>query len=258
MAVNFQKINMEQKARECRNNWALTPSEPIRLKSLLLQLGVNSVFRPLNSDQVSGMCIKIMDNLCPMRFMLINSSQTLGRQHFTICHELYHLFVQSDFSSMVCKAGTFNRKDIHEYQADLFASYFLLPEEGILKVIPSHEKIGKNKITLPTILRIEQYFSCSRMALLIRLKDIGLIDEVHLEKFKNNVIKSAREWGHTTSLYRPGNENLFLGNYGELAKSLFDNEQISEGHYSSLMYDIGIDIFETEEGLNHESENHFT
>lgn len=51
---------------------------------------------------------------------------------------------------------------------------------------------------------------------------------------------------------------IFLGNYGELAKSLFDNEQISEGHYSSLMYDIGIDIFETEEGLNHESENHFT
>ena len=34
---------------------------------------------------------------------------------------------------------------------------------------------------------------------------------------------------------QPGNENLVIGDYGEKARSLFENEKISEGHYLELL-----------------------
>ena len=40
----------------------------------------------------------------------------------------------------------------------------------------------------------------------------------------------------------PGNKDLVLGDYGEIAKKLFDIEKISESHYAKMMMDIGIDI----------------
>jgi len=251
--LNLQKINIEQKARDFRNRNALTPSEPFRLKSLLLKLGVLIVFKPLEkSSTISGMALKIAEGDVTKRFIFINSQYTLGRQHFTICHELYHLFIQENFSHQVCSVGVFDKKDKEEYNADCFASYFLLPREGILKMIPQEEKDKKNKITLSTILKIEQYFSSSRSALLIRLEEIGLINKDYAEQFKTNISREALLHGYQTTLYQPGNTNLIIGDYGDKAKRLFDNEKISESHFASLMMDIGIDISDGE-NINYEN-----
>jgi len=251
--LNLRKINIEQKAKDFRNTNALTPSEPIRLKSLLLQLNVLSVFKSLeNSSSISGMALKIKEENSVKRFIFINSKHTLGRQHFTICHELYHLFIQENFSHQICNTGVFDRKDAEEYNADYFASFFLLPEEGILKMIPQKEKEKENKITLSSILKIEQYFSSSRSALLNRLKDIGLINKEYAEQFKTNISREANLHGYQTTLYKSGNENLIIGDYGDKAKRLFDNEKISESHFASLMIDIGIDISDGE-NINYEN-----
>ncbi len=254
--MKLAQINIEQKARNFRNENALTPSEPFRLKSLLIQLGVIAIFKPLkDNSSISGMALKINSKENIYRFIFINSQQTLGRQHFTICHELYHLFIQENFSHQFCNTGIFNKKDKEEYNADYFASFFLLPEDGILKMIPPKERTKKNQITLSTILKIEQYFSSSRAALLIRLEDIGIIDKKYSENFKSNVRREAWLNGYQTTLYKPGNHNLIIGDYGEKAKRLFDNEKISESHFASLMLDIGIDIFE---GENLNNENNIT
>ena len=53
----------------------------------------------------------------------------------------------------------------------------------------------------------------------------------------------ARLNGYYTELYEPGNEGKVIGDYGTIAKALFDKDRISEGHYLSLMKDIGIDIY---------------
>ena len=44
-------------------------------------------------------------------------------------------------------------------------------------------------------------------------------------------------------MYEPGNEGKVICNYGSIARTLFNEEKISEGHYVSLMKDIGIDVF---------------
>jgi Zn-dependent peptidase ImmA (M78 family) len=173
--------------------------------------------------------------------MLINSNHRLGKQHFTVAHELYHLFVQGDFKHEISNSGKFDKSDKEEYRADWFAAYLLMPDAGIESLIPKQE-LSKDKVSLATIVKIEQYFACSRSALLYRLEDMGLISKKTQEIYKSNVIKSAQELGYSTDLYFPANDGLILGNYGVLAKELLDNEKISESHYLSLMLDLGIDI----------------
>ena len=117
-----------------------------------------------------------------------------------------------------------------------------MPEEGIIDIIPDEELKKKNLVTLPTFLKIEQYFSCSRTALLYRLERLDIINTEKYEEFRYNVSKEAVKLGFDPFLYLPDTKNQVIGDYGELAKRLFDSENISESHYANLMRDIGIDI----------------
>ncbi len=230
-------------ASEFRSQNNIGPKETIKLESLLLKLNVITIFLPFKSD-FSGMSMKLNDK----RFMLINSENTIGRQNFTICHELYHLFIQKDFTYMMCKTGLFDKKDKIEYQADSFAAYFLLPDEGIWALIPENER-AKNKVSLPTIVRIEQYFSCSRQALMYRLSELNFLGHEKYEIYMTNVKNSARKLGYPTTLYESGNANLVLGNYGEIANLLYNRNLISQTNFTNLMNDIGIkdeEIFNTD------------
>ncbi|TAE23874.1 MAG: ImmA/IrrE family metallo-endopeptidase [Cytophagales bacterium] len=233
------KLSLEKLASEFRQAHGLNDRQPIRLRSLLQDLNVKTVFKPL-SDGFAGMAVKAHSE----RFMLVNSDQILARQHFTICHELYHLFIQKVFTSQMCNPGQFNYKDSEELNADWFAAYLLIPRDGVLMQIVDWDELEKNQISLATILHLEQFFSCSRQALLIRLEEIGLIDRAYGEQFKSNIKRSAIEHGYSTDLYEAGNHNLTLGDYGAIARQLYDTEQISESHYAGLLLDLGVDLNE--------------
>lgn len=229
------RLSLEKTASEFRQTHGLNDRQPIRLRSLLQELNVQTVFKPL-SDSFAGMAIKADDD----RFMLVNSNHTLARQHFTICHELYHLFVQKNFTAQVCNTGQFMYKDAEELNADWFAAYLLIPRDGVLMQIENWDELEKNQIKLATVLKLEQFFSCSRQSLLIRLEEIGLIDRAYSEQFSKGVKRSATQFGYTAELYEPGNANLTIGNYGTLARQLFDADEISESHYVQLLTDLGI------------------
>jgi len=232
-------VKVKKEASELRNKLGIGNTESIHLRSLLLKLDIIAIFKEL-SEGFSGMSLKTGDKM----FMLINSGHSLGRQHFTICHELYHLFFDTDFKPHLCKSGFFNKKDLNEYWADIFASYFLMPDDGIISLIPDSE-LGKDLLKTETILKIEQYFSCSRSALLYRLKDLGLITQTFYDFHSRNVKITAKQYGYALALYEKGNVGLVIGDFGTIAKQLFDREKISESHYVSLMQTIGIDVFNT-------------
>jgi Zn-dependent peptidase ImmA (M78 family) len=239
---------LEKAAVAFRSENGLNNADTIRLKSLLQKLNIITVFAPL-SDNFSGMALKANNN---SRFMLVNSNQSLGKQHFTICHELYHLFVQTDFTSQVCNTGKFDKKaDKNEYNADVFASYLLLPTDGLLENIPN-EEIEKKKISLKTILFIEHFYSCSRRALLYRLKNLKLVSSAEYETFTANIQRGALENGYAVDLYKNGNHKVVIGDYGIIAKQLFDKETVSESHYYSLLADLGIDITKLDESQHGE------
>lgn len=228
---------LEKYASQFRADNGFGNKESIHLKSLLHKLGVLAVFRPLEME-ISGMAIKVGKS---NRFMLINTARTLGHQHFTVCHELYHLFIQKDFKNQVCHVGQFNRKDKEEYNADSFASKFLMPEEGILALIPDNE-LAKANVSLATVLKIEQYFSCSRTALLHRLQELQLIDKNKVPEYSVGIRTSAMNHGYSPKLYEKDRQNEVIGDYGDLARRLFERDRISESHYYGLLEDIGLDF----------------
>jgi Zn-dependent peptidase ImmA (M78 family) len=236
--MNFK---LKKEAIDFRSELGFGETDSINLKSLLIKLDVIAVFKSI-SDNISGMAVKTLIK----NFILINASHSVGRQNFSICHELFHLYKQDGFIPHHCKAGSFDKDHQTELMADVFASYFLIPDGGVLHLIPEYEVSRKDLISIETILKIENYFGCSRTALLYRLKEMLIITSRKYDELNQNVRKTAKEYGYSTELYESGNEGLVIGNYGVLAKQLFDKEKISEGHYYSLLNDIGIDLLNSE------------
>lgn len=221
-----------------RNRFGYNSTEPVNFTSLLQKLDIVTVFKPLSED-FSGLSIKNGDN----RFILINSNHSVGRQNFTVGHELYHLFYDKEFIPHKCQTGLFPKKDANERMADIFASHLLLPEEGILQLIPEDE-LEKDQVKLSTLLKIEHTFGSSRAALLNQLSKMDLASRSFVEKYATRIKTGARQHGYSTELYEHTAEKAILGTFGSLANKLYENDQISKGHYQELMLSIGFDLNE--------------
>lgn len=215
-------------AQKFRLDNGLSMSEAVNMKSLIRKLNILTVYRPM-SDCAYGLSLKSPKGY---RFILVNSNSSRGRQHFTIAHELYHLYYDENPRPHICgKDGTSRT----ERSADRFASALLMPEEGIIGML-TDEEYAEKRISIAQVLRLEQYFGVSRSTMLIRLRELNLLSVSQFESLKSYpVIRSAKEYGYNDSLYQSGNENLVIGDYGEKARTLFESEKISEGHYLELL-----------------------
>jgi len=217
----------EMLAGKFRTENGLGLAEPVSVKTLLRKLGITVMYRPLSGDSYGISCKSKSGKM----FMLINSNSTVGRQHFTIAHELYHLYFDENPVPHMCCGGV----SVEERNADMFASVLLLPRDGVYTML-SKEEILRHQVKLATVLRIEQMFQVSRAMLLIRLRDIGVISENERKAVQSVPVKeSAFEYGYDKSLYEPGNEGVTIGDFGEKARLLFEAGQISEGHYIELL-----------------------
>ena len=220
---------IERYAKDFRVNYIDTDLDsPINIKTVLTKLGVMALFRPLSE----GLCGLSIRSTTDDRFMLINSNNNIGRQHFTVAHELYHLYYGTNTVPHICRLGG---KEPEEVNADSFASALLMPEKGLIQQLPG-EEYRSGKISMATLLRTERVFGVSHDALLIRLLKLHIINDATYQQFKSVTITSeAARYGYDTSLYRPGNNGLYIGTLGEMAKKEFDRRKISEGHYLEIL-----------------------
>ena len=224
----LSEFDAELLAVRFRNQLHLPQDVPFPVRDAMEQLGILTVFRPL-SDSSYGMSIKTADGLM---FMMVSSSSTIGRQHFTIGHELYHLFFDENPQPHMCGS---EGKTPSEQSADMFASNLLMPRVGLLAMLPEDYMTSK-KLDVAAVVKMEQKFQVSRQALLYRLKRIGVVDEEQLQTLLLAPTRdAAQRRGYDVSLYENGNEGLVIGDYSSLATDLFEKGRISEGHYNELM-----------------------
>lgn len=236
----MNKLILENLANEFRvGRLQISLFEPVSIHKALRATGVLCSFRPLK-DEISGMAIKIQHEGDPQahRFMLVNTNDIYCKQRFTACHEFYHLIYQQNFSKSV-DDFKYSSKEREEKNANSFASFLLLPEAGLKMLAPVEEQ-RKDRITLGTILKLEQHFRCSRATLLYRLKELGWISEDIVQSFIENVKRSAAEYGYNTSLYEPTGVTEICGDYNIKARRLFDKGLISRSKYVSLIDDMGL------------------
>lgn len=218
----------ERLAAKFRIDNGFSTLEPLDMKTVVRKCNILTIFRPL-SEKAYGMSLK---SKAGDMFVLVNSSRTIGRQHFTIAHELYHLFYDENPVPHLCGI---TEENVSEKNANLFAAALLMPQGSILHQMPQGESLH-NTISISTVLRLEHLYGVSRGAMLYRLKAVGLIDEKKLQELlKVPAMETAKEHGYDTSLYKSGNAGLVIGDFGSIARQLFEKGKISEGHYEELL-----------------------
>ncbi len=232
------KTELIYQANELRKRFGEDLSSPIDVFAILQsQEALTLVFYPF-SNHISGMCIRTRSG---DQLVAINSTRTVGRQRFTAAHELYHLFVQDEITTVICGTDIGGGKDDEEKNADTFASYFLAPNDALRSFIEKNLLKGaRRSITLEDVVRIEQYFRMSRQATLYRLVGESWITLDFANTLKQDIIASARRLGFGDELYSstPDSRQYFTtGSYIELAEQLDESGVISNGKYEELLLD---------------------
>lgn len=162
---------------------------------------------------------------------------SIGRQRFSLTHELYHLYCDKDVSSKICPIETLRSNKV-EKSADQFASYLLIPQAALYNRIQEMKGAGNRRLTIEDVAKLEQYFGVSRHAILFRLQQEGELSKSSAEG--KDVISSAARLGYDTSLYKPTPKNVNKGTYGHYIKQvekLLQSGVISTGKYEEWLLD---------------------
>ena len=231
-----EKIQLNSDAVQLRLDLGEDRNSPIDIFSLIHKYSdLTLVFHPM-SKSLSGMCIRDGTN----KVIGVNSNSTYGRQRFTVAHELYHLFFQEKYKSIICPADIGLSKDVQEKEADSFASYFLAPYDALALFVRDLKGEQPYSIDLDDVVRIEQHFAMSRQATLWRLVNDKYITLRKANTMRSGVKASAMRLGYDTTLYSPTPEHKTYATYGKyirLAEELKAQDLISDGKYDELLLD---------------------
>lgn len=121
-------------------------------------------------------------------FILVNAHRTKGKQVFTAAHEYCHFLKDRSKGYHPCKAEEDylsrlqQQKELERF-ADLFATHFLMPEEGVRRVV--NEQFGLGHALGPEeAIYLKRYFGVSYSAMLLRLRELRAITADQYEQLK--------------------------------------------------------------------------
>lgn len=136
------------------------------------KLGIHIFRRELSNSNLSGIFIQ---HPIAGKCVLVNYSEDLYRQNFTLAHEVAHSIFDTEAAYNV--SFTKDGNDIKEIRANRFAAAFLMPASAITKL-----KITawRNEI----LIQLAKQFRVNIIALLYRLKSLNLIKPSDFESFK--------------------------------------------------------------------------
>ena len=217
------------KAESLRRSWGSDNVSPLNiLQSAMENIDDLTILWFPMVDEVSGCCCKTSQD----KIICINSKNSKGRQNFTLAHELFHLFFEDNKDSFVCNL---NSDDASEKNANDFASSLLIPN------IALHEFMNRNEIdkwSLDDIIKCEQYFQISHIAMLCKLRRERLISYDEFLSFKPGVKRAAWNLGYDLSLYESTKEYFSLGKIIPLSTLAYDNKKITGGKYDEILLNI--------------------
>ncbi|MDO5850472.1 MAG: ImmA/IrrE family metallo-endopeptidase [Methanobacteriaceae archaeon] len=221
--------NIDNYAMDLRREWGIDFYSPIDIVSLVLEkMDKLTIIWMEIDDEVSGCCSKDENG---NSIILINSSQSKGRQNFTLAHELYHILYGESSQFFCCNSLN---NDI-EKEADKFASSLLLPQYALREYKKQH---NIKEWSIKDIIKCEQFFQISHKNMLYRLKMENWISSEDFERFKFGVKKEATKLGFSIDLYEPSKENRKFYTLGYLipfVDKIYTNDKISKGLKNEIL-----------------------
>ncbi len=227
-------VDLIIKAELLRNKLGVDGQSPIDIFALVQRIEkLTIVYYPMGQT-ISGICVKGTNN---KSLIALNSSMSLGRQRFSLAHELYHLYYDKNNLSICAKAigeGSENEK-----KADAFAAYFLMPRVALIEMIETFRDKNNGRIDIRDVIRIEQYFRVSHQAAVYQLYNAQYISKSEMNKLlEENVKEIAEKMGFNTDLYCALTKEKQYGTFGyyiERVNLLLQNKIISNGKYEELL-----------------------
>jgi Zn-dependent peptidase ImmA (M78 family)/DNA-binding XRE family transcriptional regulator len=113
--------------------------------------------------------------------LLVNLDMTPGRRRFTVAHELAHALFHTASEQYVLSLA---HKNPREKFADSFAGEFLMPTEGIRRVMEEHS-IGPRIDDPADVIYLQRYFGVSYVTALVRLRQAHFLPQKCYEAFKS-------------------------------------------------------------------------
>ena len=228
----MKKYEIERKALELRNKIGIySLSHEDILRDRLEENGYFLFYHPFGEQDFSGASYR----QATIRVIIINSSYPLGRQNFTLAHELGHIELHKDLN--IIDLNDFSKEK--EREANVFASHFIMPGDEILSIssLP-HDSIW----TVFDVMMLSQKFRVSYEAAFNRAHEIfgkGMVPEA-LRNIR--VIETAKVFGFSLELYVPTKEHYMSEKlYVDKILRAYKDQKISMGKFLSLANDIGLD-----------------
>tara|TARA_R100001530_G_scaffold13727_4_gene12574 strand:- start:1255 stop:2346 length:1092 start_codon:yes stop_codon:yes gene_type:complete len=185
-----QEDDGEILAQELRGEWKLGIDPIPNMTALLEDQGIKALVIPL-PGRVSGLTclVRRPRHRNKVAVIVVNEQITLERRRFTLAHELGHRLI--DESSPVN----------HEKASNVFAGAFLVPGDHLVREIGKHRKaLGYHELV-----QLKRMYRVSAAALLVRLKQVGVIDQSTLAYAFQTFARGWRS-SEPEPLERPGEE----------------------------------------------------
>lgn len=168
----------EDMARALREEWKLG-IEPIHDFTKMLEEKGLKVLLPRASVTISGLTCEVHRLGRPSVFVAVaNREHSLERRRFTLAHELGHRVL--DFEGLNGKMA--------ESVCNQFAGAFLVPKETLERELGEHQRTP----TYRELMMTKRFFRVSAAMLVLRLKQVGIMDVAARDRFFKTIGKNWR------------------------------------------------------------------
>lgn len=158
----------DQKARDLRRHWQLGNDPIPSMADLLEEKGIKVIEADL-PERFDGLAcgVKRADGKPDAEAVVVSSRSNIERKRFNLSHELAHRVIKG-----VADPALKVEKVMHR-----FAGAFLAPADHLRK------EAGKRQhgIIYHELIRLKQFYGMSAAAMLIRLRDVGLVPEATVD-----------------------------------------------------------------------------
>lgn len=163
---SFHQI--ETYARELRRTWELG-SDPIPSMTGLLESKGIKVIEVDLPERVDGLACEVQraGDRPDTEVVVISRKTNIERKRFNLAHELAHRVIQ----------GSANPEIKLERAMDRFAAAFLVPAEHLKALVGS----DRHGVTRHELMEIKRFYGVSASAMLIRLRDVGILPATAVE-----------------------------------------------------------------------------
>ena len=235
LAGNSKKLSPIQYAEEARRIVGLEPDEPIHdICGLLESCGIKILALSYSSDAFNGLSVG-EDDMGPA--IIINTWERISieRQIFSTAHELGHLLMHlSDYDG---KARSEDKTQ--EEEADLFAGYFLMPEQGF----DSEWEETAGMPFVERVMKIKSIFKVSYKTVLYRLKQQGIADDtiwfrfqqLYEAKYNKKLIFKEEPFQEGSEPFGLKPFDFYADRLSRLVRKAVENEKISISRAAEIL-----------------------